>query len=459
VNFWSPENLRAVAGGAWLARPGDGTIGGAGIDSRTIRPGQVFFAMPGERTDGRAFLAAVRAAGSPLAMVESDGPVPDGMGVLRVASVRVSLVRLAAAYRGHCARLRVVAVTGSCGKTTTVRLIDAVLRGRLRGSASPKSYNNDIGVPLTLLNVAPGDQYVVCEVGTSGPGEIERLARVCDPDIAVITSIGRAHLAGLGSVEGIACEKAQLVNQMREGGLGVIPSDAPALTPFLRGVPEDRLIRIGQGPDADVRVTDVESGIDGTAFALNGRERYRIGLLGAHNAHNAACAAVVGRRLGVPEEEIAAGLAAARGPEMRLEARRVGPITIINDAYNANPESMAAALRTLAGLAGGRRVAIIGDMLELGAQSEDEHEALGRWIERERPAALVVAVGPRASRMAAGADERFASLDEASADRIAGLVEPGDIVLVKGSRGVALERVAGALEARFAPAVREVGSR
>lgn len=450
MNFWSPENLRTVNGGVWLARPGDEAVGGVGIDSRTIKAGQVFLALRGEHTDGSRFLAAARRAGSPLAIV---GPgeiaVPEGMGVLQVPCARSALVRMAAALRVQMANLKVVAVTGSCGKTTTVRLIDAVLGQRMKGSASIKSFNNDIGVPLTLLNVKQGDQYLVCEVGTSGPGEIERLARVCDPDIAVITSIGRAHLQGLSSIEGVALEKAQLVVQMRATGFGIVPGEAAALEPFLRQVPPERLIRFGAGEDADVRVSDIETGLDGTSFSINGRERYRVALLGAHNAHNAACAAMVGRRLGLGVEEIAAGLMAARGPDMRLEMRRVGPITVINDAYNANPDSMLAALRTLAGLAGGRRVAVLGDMLELGPSSAAEHEALGGWIERERPADLVVGVGPSAGRISVGLSVGLPAADDAAIERVVGLIEAGDIVLIKGSRGVALERVAAALEGRF----------
>ena len=459
MNFWAPENLRAVTGGVWLARPADETIRGAGIDSRTIRPGQVFVALPGEHTDGARFLATARAAGSPLAIV---GPgeieMPEGMGVLQVGCARTALVRMATALRTQFASLKVVAVTGSCGKTTTVRLIDAVLRQRLRGSASVKSFNNDIGVPLTLLNVGAGDQYVVCEVGTSGPGEIERLARMCDPDIAVITSIGRAHLQGLSSIEGVACEKAQLVVQMRATGFGIVPAEAVALEPFLRQVPAERLIRFGMVDDADVRVAGVETGLGGTSFSINGRERYRIGLLGAHNALNAACAVMVGRRLGLGVQEIAAGLLEAKGPDMRLETRRVGPITIINDAYNANPDSMLAALRTLGGLGGARRVAVLGDMLELGPTSEREHEALGAWIDREHPADVVIGVGAAAGRISAGLTERFPEADEAAIEGIVGLIEPGDTVLIKGSRGVALERVARALEARFGrPAAMEAG--
>jgi UDP-N-acetylmuramoyl-tripeptide--D-alanyl-D-alanine ligase len=450
MSFWEHENLRAAAGGTRVARPDAGEVFGAGIDSRTIKPGQVFIALAGEHTDGRRFLGQAYGNGSPLAIVGSgEVQVPEGMGVIQVSNPREALVRLAGAYRDHRPRLKVIAVTGSCGKTTTVRLIDAVLKQGLTGSASVRSFNNDIGVPLTLLNSGAGDQYVVCEVGTSGRGEIERLARLCDPDIAVITNIGRAHLEGLGSVEAVACEKAQLVVNMRETGFAVLPMNAPLLEPFVRGVPGERLVRVGKGEGADVRVGEVVSDLDGTRFCINGRERYRVGLVGAHNAVNAAFAVVVGRRLGVGESEIEAGLLAAVGPEMRLETKRVGPVTVLNDAYNANPDSMLAALGTLAGLAGGRRVAVLGDMLELGSVSEAEHEALGAWIDREQPAEVVIGVGLLAGAISTGLTHRFAAADKKAVGRIVEMIEPGDIVLVKGSRTVALERVVEGLVHRF----------
>jgi UDP-N-acetylmuramoyl-tripeptide--D-alanyl-D-alanine ligase len=450
MSFWDHDNLRAAARGTWVARPDVGEILGAGIDSRTIVPGQIFFALTGEHTDGCRFLGQAQANGSPLAIVgPGEVEVPEGMGVLRVVCVREALVRLASAYRAHRTGLKVIAVTGSCGKTTTVRLIDAVLKQGLTGSASVRSFNNDIGVPLTLLNSSPGDQYVVCEVGTSGPGEIERLARVCDPDIAVITSIGRAHLEGLGSIEAVACEKAQLVVNMRETGFAALPMNAPLLEPFVRGVPGERLVRVGEDQGADVRVCEIVSDLDGTGFGINGRERYRVGLVGAHNAVNAAFAVVVARRLGVGESEIASGLLEAVGPKMRLEVGRAGTVTVINDAYNANPDSMVAALRTLAGFSGGRKVAVIGDMLELGSVSEAEHEALGAWIDREQPAEVVIGVGAHAGAMASGLTHRFEQADEKAVGRIVEMIEPGDIVLVKGSRAVALERVVEGLMRRF----------
>lgn len=450
MSFWEHENLRAVTGGTWVAKPEPVPLAGAGIDSRTIKPGQVFVALAGEHTDGRRFLGQAHANGSPVAIV---GPgtveVPAGMGVIQVSNPREALVRLAAAYRAHRSRLKVIAVTGSCGKTTTVRLIDAVLKQGLTGSASVRSFNNDIGVPLTLLNSGADDQYVVCEVGTSGPGEIERLARICDPDIAVITTIGRAHLEGLGSVEAVACEKAQLVVNMRETGLAVLPMDAPLLEPFVRGVPDDRLIRIGTDAGSDVRVGEVESDLEGTRFCINGRERFRVGLIGAHNAMNAAFAVVVGRRLGVDGAAIEAGLLTAVGPEMRLETSLVGPVTVLNDAYNANPESMLAALGTLAGLPGGRRVAVLGDMLELGSASVAEHEAIGAWLGYEKPVAVAVGVGARMGAISTGLTHRFESADEKAVGRIVSLIKPGDIVLVKGSRAMALERVAEGIVVRF----------
>src|SRR5205814_447570 len=188
MSFWESENLRGAAGGTWLARPtAAAKITGLSTDTRTLEPEQVFLALKGERFDGHEMLADAAAKGSPLAIIDRDIESPRGMGVLKVPDTRRALLRIAAAYRQTLEGTKVVAVAGSNGKTTTVRLIDAVLSQGLKGAASPRSFNNDVGVPLTLLSASPGDAYLVCEVGTNSPGEIGRLGEVVQPDIAVIT--------------------------------------------------------------------------------------------------------------------------------------------------------------------------------------------------------------------------------------------------------------------------------
>jgi UDP-N-acetylmuramoyl-tripeptide--D-alanyl-D-alanine ligase len=467
MSFWAAENVRAVAGGVWLAAP-TAEASGLSTDTRTIRPGEVFVALAGENSDGHRMLGEAAAKGCPLAIIDNPaalaGPIPPGMGVLKAPdSTRRALLRLAAAYRKSLGATKVIAVVGSNGKTTTVRLIDAVLGSVLRGSASIKSFNNEIGVPLTILGAQPGAGYLICEVGTNSPSEIARLSEVVAPDIAVITSIGREHLEKLGSVLGVAREEASVLEFVRRGGAGIYNADAPHLAETIAALPSKpaAMIGFGRSPGADVRVIEESQDLSGLSFTLNDRASFRIPLLGRHNAVNAAAAVAVGRRLGIPDDRIAAGLLGVRGAEMRLEASETGGIRVINDAYNANPDSMRAALETLADVGKGasRRVVVLGDMLELGEHTRSEHIELGLLLAKRRDLDLVVLVGPSMRLAAEGLGSkagdrviRMDELDAAGAQKVAGLFRAGDLVLLKGSRRMRLERVAAAIKERFAPA-------
>lgn len=457
--FWQHENVRAAINGWWLARPQSerSLAGGASIDTRSLEPGQVFFALRGEHTDGHRFLKAAAQAGCGLAVIDdadAAGALPEGLPVIEVPDARAALGRLAVAYRLSLGSVRVVAVTGSNGKTTTTRMIDACLSTTLRGASSRKSFNNDLGVPLTVLGVRASDQYLLCEVGANAPGEIEQLSRMVRPDVAVVTSIGRAHIEGFGSLEAIAVEKTSLAAHLKPEGIVVLSADSPHLRPYRTRF--ERVVTFGASEDADLRVGDVTQSIEGLGFTINDRERFTIPVLGAHNALNAAAALAVVRRLGVETDAARAGLARFRGPEMRLALQRLGDVTVINDAYNANPESMLAALRTLHEVApeGGRRVAILGDMLELGDSSEAAHLEIADAIVREGLAHAAALVGHRAAAMAGplrarGLEVLVASPGGSEAEQAASLVSPGDTVLLKGSRGIRLERVAAALQSRL----------
>jgi len=441
-----------AAGGRWI-NAGSRRITGASLDTRGLAPGQLFVALRGERTDGHRFLAAAHEAGASAALVEDESAdAPADLPRLVVRDCRRALRSLAVAHRAELREsgTRVIGVTGSNGKTTTVRFIHAaVSAGGLVGSHAEKSFNNDLGVPITLLNAAPRGGFVVCEIGTSAPGEIADLASLAQPDIGVITSIGRAHLEQLGSVEGIAREKASLLDHVCPGGLMVVSADAPALRPLI----PSGAVTVGIAGDADVLV-EFDGGVGHAAG-----EELRPPLPGRHHAVNAAIAVeVAARAFGVDRNAAARGIAGAEPPAMRLTRATVelrdGPVTVVNDAYNANPESMLAALEMLA--AGDldapgtvRRVAVLGDMLELGEASAEVHAEIGRRLGpmRER-IGLVCTVGRAMfeAKVAEAAREPEAT-DHACA-RIAGLVRAGDVVLIKGSRGVRLERVAEAIAAR-----------
>ncbi len=463
--FWTAERVQAAVGGEWLVRPTAATAPfGASIDTRTLRRGEVFFALRGERTDGHRFVGAAAAAGASIAVVEDASctpaaDLPPGFAVLCVPDAAGALLRLGAERRRALDGVRVVAVTGSNGKTTTTQLVRASLEGGgLRGSASVKSYNNALGVPLTLLGVREGDRFVVCEVGTNSPGEIATLAAALRPDVAVITSIGRAHVEAFGSVARIAEEKFDLARVIPPGGLLVWNADAPCLPELvatLRGV---RAIGVGTGAAADLRIIDPVESPDSVEFALQGAGRFCLPLIGRHNAANAAFAIAVAREFGVPDGAVREALARFAAPGMRLERRCIAGITVLNDAYNANPDSMLAGLSAFGGASVGaaRRVVVLGEMLELGAASADAHREVARAAARVADAAVFV--GSRAADMAAawrdagggGTPAEIPALDNGGASAVASLLRPGDAVLLKASRRIGLERVVEALAAAHA---------
>ncbi len=472
MTFWSLDNIKAILGGSWASRPEAvvraGAVSGVTIDSRAVAPGQMFIAIKGETHDGHDHVNAAVKAGAVLAVVSraeaADAAAKAAAAVLVVPSTRAALLRLGHAYRKTLDTTRVIAVAGSNGKTTTVRLIQSILSRRLRGVASPKSFNNDIGVPLTLLSAKRGDQYIICEVGTNHPGEIAPLAAAIEPDIGVITSIGREHLEGLGSIQGVVQEETSLFHALRPGGLAVLSADSEPLMEYAKRLPLPQgstTVRFGVGEDADLRITGATATADGVTFGLNGRGQYRVGLLGLHNASNAAAAIAVARRMGIDQADIEAGLAAATGPDMRMQRSVVAGVTFINDAYNANPESMLASFAAFRGIAatpaagasgGGRRVVILGDMLELGDASRSAHAEIGAALRDAKVADLAIFTGGAMmhAAMAYGLGAAYIAASDES-ERIAlvaAQLKPGDTVLLKGSRGMALERIIKAWQQR-----------
>lgn len=496
MEFWSLESMKSAVGTAgsaaggsasgptWLARPENlGAIEGVSIDSRAVAPGQVFIAIKGERHDGHDFLAQAVGAGANMLIVSREmtpsaiAALPRQVAILRVADTGAALLRLAGAYRKTLERTKVIAVAGSNGKTTTTRLIDAVLKGAMRGSASQKSFNNAIGVPLTILSAKRTDQYLVCEVGTNAPGEIAPLARAIEPDIAVITSIGREHLEGLGSLRGVVQEETSLLSGVRPGACAILNADSPLLVETMRpgvfGANLANIVWFGLSEKADLRVSGVRPTGAGMSFAINERHELALPLLGTHNALNAAAAAGVARRLGLEWDVIAKGLATVLPVPMRLERVEACGVWFLNDAYNANPESMLAAFDAFAqaceAMSPRRRVAVLGDMLELGDATGEAHAEMARaLVDRAVPvgggvrtiADRVVLVGPNMARAREVIETHGISLEmdvshvtnltEAVATQIAAQLRTGDAVLLKGSRGMGLERVLEAWRARCA---------
>jgi UDP-N-acetylmuramoyl-tripeptide--D-alanyl-D-alanine ligase len=426
-------------------------------DTRHMQQSSLFVPIRGEHHDAHRFIPAAAAGGAICALVDHvPETTTENVVLIQVADTRKALGRLARHVR-KTMKSKVVAVAGSNGKTSTKHLIDAALNGRLRGSISPKSYNNDIGVPLTIFPADPKQDYLVLEIGTNHHGEIRPLAEMASPDIAVITNCGAEHLEGLQDLTGVRRENAMILKGLNPAGLLVVNGDDREL---LEAVVAYTGQRTTFGFDArnDLFPTDIDCTQRGTEFRINGGgPTIFVPLLGRHTACNALAAVAVARALMVPDETIFDGLSRARGPDMRLELSRVGQVTLLNDAYNANPNSMRAAIETLATLpTDGRRVAVLGEMRELGSYSEEYHREIGAFVARTRKIDLLVCVESASEWIADAAIEaglpassvrRFAN-SPAAASAIGELLSPGDLILLKASRGVRLEAVARVIAAR-----------
>jgi len=456
------DELLAATGGE-LARLGVATrFAGVATDTRRIGRGEVFVALRGERHDGHAFLAEAAERGAAAAIVERAALPPqasrsDDLPACALVAVRDTLAALGdlAAFHRRRVAPRVLAVTGSNGKTTTKEMLAAIVEcavGRDRMVATLGSQNNLVGLPLTLLRLEATGGVAVVELGMNGPGEIWRLAEIARPDVGVVTCMAPEHLEGLGSMHGVVEANAELYRRLRPSATAVFNADDARVTAAV-GVFPGRKVAFGTGGGAAVVATDVEDhGLDGSAFRLvvdGAAAPIRIAMPGGHNVQNALAAAATAHAAGIALAAIREGLERFQPPGMRMEVTRLASgVTVLNDAYNANPASMAAALRTLAATRARRRLAALGEMRELGAETLDAHRELGTAAARARLDALFL-LGPHAgevrdaARAAGMPDERIvvAADHAALAARLGGELRPGDVLLVKGSRGAAMEEV------------------
>jgi UDP-N-acetylmuramoyl-tripeptide--D-alanyl-D-alanine ligase len=457
MNHWTIDNLAEAAQGEWLTESTTAAFTGIHTDTRTLEPGAIFIALKGDNFDGHDFIEQAIEAGAAAVIVDRDpafGIEHSAFGILKVDDTLLALQRLAAYHRNLLAdaETKVVAVTGSNGKTTTRHLIHAVLSSELSGTQSPKSFNNHIGVPLTLLGASPEDDFVVVEIGTNHPGEIESLAAIARPDAAVITNIGTAHIGLFGSRRDIAAEKGALLKHIPSDGLAVLPAAEPLLegsiATIVGGV---QIVCIGNDVVAD---GIAPGGLTGpTRFnvtAVGEHLTIALPLMGEHNVYNALCAIAVGQWFGIRNESMVKALAEVAGVPMRAQVIRRGGIIFINDAYNANPDSMQRALAMLIASGGGRKIAVLGDMFELGDQSPEAHRELGRAIaDLDEMIDHVVLIGKLSMFTAEALTKRwpanrvttYAGWQDDLPQRVAAIWRDGDVVLLKGSRGMALERL------------------
>jgi UDP-N-acetylmuramoyl-tripeptide--D-alanyl-D-alanine ligase len=447
--------LRSVDG-QLLSGGGTAPVQRVCTDSRHAQPGDVFFALSGERFDGHQFIEEVarKSVAAIVAQRDRIPPVSLKPAMIAVADTRKALGQLGAAYRKQFS-VPIIGVAGSNGKTTTKELIASVLRQKLAVLWSEGSFNNEIGVPLTVLNLNQSHQVGVLEVGTNHPGELAPLINIIQPEYGVITNIGREHLEFFGDLSGVAREEGWLAELLPARGKLFINGDSEWTSGIVRRS-RGSVVRVGAGEENVWRLLSIRPDKEGVVFRVASSHSefagdYRINLLGRHQALNALFAIALGVELGLNRDEISRGLEDCKPAKMRMQFWELGGVRVLDDAYNANADSMLAALQTLQEFpCKGRRVAVLGDMAELGTHSEAAHEEVGRRA-AELGVGQLFAIGKMAPIMARGARDaglnrvfEFTDVESAAAV-VKSFLRDGDLLLLKASRSTRLERIADKL--------------
>jgi len=444
------EVARAVHGQITTNTDKELNISGISRDSRYVKPGDLYFAIKGERYDGHDFIEQAMNAGAVGAVVSRETACNAGrknFAVIRVNDTVTALGYLAKYYRQKLSS-KIIGITGSNGKTTTKEMVYHLLSCFGPTARSQKSYNNFIGVPLSIFEIENRHQYGVLELGTNAPGEIRRLSEISNPHVAVIVTVTKTHLEGLGSIEGVARAKGEILEGLRKGGIFVYNFDNPWCAKLAREF-RGKAVGFGFNPCAQIRCTDVKKNDDGYVIVVNGYLEVRLPISGYHNINNCLAAFAVCHALGHDMSAVKDAMSSFKLPPMRMEQQHIGNITIINDAYNANPESVRAALRYFNEInVAGKKVFVCGDMLELGNESSQLHREIGEMVAGLH-IDLLWTVGDRASEIAQGAkmagmpEERivnFHTVADISVSETARIRE-NDTVLIKGSRGMQMENI------------------
>jgi len=455
AKFKVTEIVKAVDGELFQGK--DCAITGVTIDSRKTPRGSVFIAIKGDRFDGHDFIGQALAGGSKAVIATDTSLLPPGVSnpVIIVKDTTRALQRLAAYHRSRFKKLLVIAVTGSNGKTTVKDMIASVFSLRSRTLKTKGNLNNHIGAPLTILGLNDSHEVAVIEMGMNSPGEISALADMAKPSIGVITNIGSAHLGKLGSIASVRKAKAELLEKLGPKSTAVLNAGDPNSRPLLRRW-SGKTVTFGKGGEADVDLVDTwTNGRVGTWAVMQvgaGEVTLHIPLVGYHNAENASAALAACYAAGATLEDIAEGISRVKPTAMRMRFERLpNRALIVNDAYNANPASVEAALKTVSERRGkGKMVFVFGDMLELGEKAPAEHKKIGK-IAAQYGVDSIYSLGELASITASEGAARgvycySGKTHKSIARRLASQLESGDIVLIKGSRGMAMEKVAERLK-------------
>lgn len=437
------------------------TVIGCSTDSREVKPGYLFAAIPGQNADGHDYIKAALDNGAVVILAQRMPKNPQTLGknycLVLVEDTVAALGDIAYEYKNRVAH-KCVAITGSVGKTTTKEFVACALSERFKVHKTAGNYNNELGLPLTLLGMAPDTQITVLEMGMRGFGEIERLSKIAEPDIGIITNIGTSHMEILGSRENICSAKMEIVHGLKAGGVLILSADEPLLFILHRSDRNPTYVSV-YNRDAEFRAVNIRYGQMKTTFDLLYNRRaitnIEIPVLGLHNVYSALFAYAVATKLGMKDEEIRRGLSKYEAVEMRQNIYNIGEITVIDDCYNASPESMRAAVDVLCELSrqrgGARKVALLGDMRELGADTRLIHEQLGVYVAQKQIDCLFT-YGVAAENIAHSAikngiraENVYVNIDVTnpllSGEMLLQVLRPGDILLVKASRAMAAEKI------------------
>lgn len=451
----SLKEVLEATGGRRLQGEEEQTFTGVSTDSRTLTPGELFVALKGRRFDGHQFVQEAARRGARGVLIQRPLPLPDGVAAVGVPDTLRALGDLAAWWRDRL-KAPVIGITGSCGKTTAKEMVARILGLKRRVSASPGNYNNLIGLPLSLLRAPLDAEAVVLEMGMSVPGEIGRLSQIARPTVGAVTNVAPVHLEGLSSLEAVREAKAEILQGLGGGSTFVYNGDDPHVKAIARRFSGEK-VPFGKGEDTLVRARKIRPEERGTTFTLLspwGEVPLRLKVLGEGGVYSALCAAACALAVGATLDEVKEGLEAFEPLPMRMELLELGGVKVINDAYNSNPAAVEAALKVLASR-GGRRIAVLGDMAELGDQAKAFHLRVGELCAELGLEGLFL-LGDLAPAVAQGARDKglnghvFIAQDhEELAEALSSFLKRGDWLLIKGSRIMAMERVLEGLQGRL----------
>lgn len=446
---FTSEEVQKATGARLLSSIGSVLFHDVCTDTRAVEKGSLFVAFKGTSFDGHDFVLKALSSGAAGAVVSELRPEYKGAAVpIFVVSDTLKAYQDLARFHRRRFSIPVIAVTGSVGKTSTRNMIAAVLSEKYKVLQTEKNYNNEIGLPKTLLQLTAAHEACVVEMGMRGLGQIAELVDIGEPTIGVVTNVGKSHIELLGSQENIAKAKAELVQGLDAKGTAILNGDDPFVAP-MKDLCQGRSILYGTDDSAHIRAEHIACDEKGVRFTCRCFDRtfdVSVPVIGRHNVYNALAAIAAGYLTGLSDAELQAGLSAYRGMAMRQELLHLGPYTFINDTYNANPASMAEAIRTLDLLTKGRKIAVLGGMGELGDWAEREHRAIGRLVADMKLDALIT-MGNLAEDIARAAQDAgmkavyMTDSHEAAARQLKALLRDGDTVLLKGSRSFAMEKI------------------